>query len=147
MYKELLLSLEIMCCVAGESFVSWQELLHVLKRKGKSTKVCLSRKIISWKLILYFSVIFSAWNWLRGKETESLNACIHCTGGRICPGETTAVRKFRAWNKIVILLFISNSVGPKRKRNNTAKLNCITVSSFSPNELSRFSLPRKGMWF
>lgn len=60
MYKELLLSLEKMLCVTGEPFVFWQELLHILKRKGKSTKVCLSRKITSWKLILYFSVIFSA---------------------------------------------------------------------------------------
>lgn len=60
MYKELLLSLEIKHCVAGESFVFWQELLHIVTRKGKSTKVCLSRKVTSWKLILYFSVIFSA---------------------------------------------------------------------------------------
>lgn len=60
MYKELLLSLEITRCVAGESFVFWQELLHTLKRKGKSTKICLSGKITSWKLILGFSVILSA---------------------------------------------------------------------------------------
>lgn len=42
-------------------------------------------------------------------------------GGRICPGETTAVWKFRAWNKIVILLFISSSVGPKRTKKKNKK--------------------------
>lgn len=47
MYEELLLLLEIMLCVTGERFVLWQELLHILKGKGKSTKVCLSRKITS----------------------------------------------------------------------------------------------------
>lgn len=38
MYKELLLSLELMCRVTGEYFVFWQALLHILKRKGKSSK-------------------------------------------------------------------------------------------------------------
>lgn len=38
MYKELLLPLELMCCVTGEYFAFWQALLHILKIKGKSNK-------------------------------------------------------------------------------------------------------------